>query len=68
MIQPKRKTKDMVLCVECKKPIHVDDLGMIDKRGMWHKQCLFKILYMNPDKFLTGAEIKTKIHENETRN
>lgn len=35
---PKRKTKEMVLCVECKRPIHIDDLAMITKEGMWGKK------------------------------
>jgi len=54
----------MVLCVNCKKPIHVDDLGMINKDGLWHKECLFKILYLNPDNFLTGMEVKVKKKSN----
>ena len=60
MKQPKRKTKEMVLCVECKKPIHIDDLAMITKDGMYHKDCAFKVFYMNSEGFLTGSEMKTK--------
>lgn len=66
--KPRRKTKDMVLCVSCKKPIHADDLGMITKEGLWHKQCLFRILYQTPDCFLTGVEVKVKSSLLEVRN
>lgn len=58
--RPKRKTKKMVLCVSCKNPIHRDDLGMITKEGLWHRQCLFQIIYQTPDCFLTGYEIRVK--------
>ena len=61
MKQPKRKTKEMILCVECKKPIHIDDLAMVTKEGMYHKSCTFKVFYMNSKGFLTGYEFKTKL-------
>ncbi len=60
MKKPKRKTKDMVLCVECKKPIHIDDLAMITKEGMYHKGCCFRVLWQRPDGFLLGFEGKVK--------
>lgn len=66
--KPKRKTKNMVLCVSCKKPIHKEDLGMINKNGMWHKQCTFRILWQTPDCFLTGVEVKVKEKFMEVRN
>ena len=58
MKKPKRLTKDMVLCAECKRPIHIDDLALISNEGMFHKECCFKIFYKNPSGFLTGAEIR----------
>lgn len=60
MKTPKRITKEMVLCAECKKPIHIDDLALISKEGMFHKECCFKIFYQNPDGFLTGEEVRIK--------
>lgn len=56
MKKPKRQTKEMVLCVECKKPIHLDDLGMISKEGLWHQECLFRIARLNPERFIIGYE------------
>ena len=60
MIKPKRRTKDMVLCAECKKPIHIDDFAGVTPEGIWHKECLFRIFYKNKDGFLTGLEYKIK--------
>ena len=60
MIKLKRRTKDMVLCAYCKKPIHIDDLALISKEGMFHKECCFKILYQDSSGFLTGAEVKIR--------
>ena len=28
-----------VKCARCGKKIHVDDLALINKKGMWHKKC-----------------------------
>jgi hypothetical protein len=61
MKKPKRTKPYHVKCVVCKKPIHIDDLGLINQKGMYHKQCLFKIYWMDSDKFLTGCEMKSSI-------
>lgn len=63
MIKPKRKTKDMVLCFECKQPIHFDDLAMITKDGLRHKGCCFRIFWLTQDNFIIGYESKVKSKE-----
>jgi hypothetical protein len=63
MKKPKRRTKEMVLCPECKKPVHIDDWAMTDKRGFWHRQCIFKVFYQNPEGFLTGGEMRIREHK-----
>lgn len=60
MIKPKRRTKEMILCADCKKPIHIDDLALISKEGMFHKECCFKIFCQNPEGFLIGAEMRIR--------
>jgi hypothetical protein len=60
MIQkPKRKTKEMILCAECNKPIHIDDLGVVSYKGLYHKDCCFKIYQLHQG-FLIGVEMKVK--------
>ena len=59
MKQPKRKNKRMVLCAECGKPIHIDDLGLISKEGMFHQECTFRVLHTRED-FIEGYEVKIK--------
>ncbi len=63
MKKPKRTKPEHVRCPECKKPVHIDDLGMIDKRGFWHKECIFKIYYQDLLGFLLGGEIKTRVRD-----
>ena len=29
-----------VLCPGCNKPIHIEDLAMVDERGFWHSDCI----------------------------
>ena len=41
MKQPKRTKPEMAKCPECKRAVHIDDLGMVDKNGFLHKNCLF---------------------------
>lgn len=59
MKQPKRKTKNMVLCADCKKPIHIEDIGLISKEGMFHKECIFRVLHTNKE-FIEGYEVKVR--------
>lgn len=33
------KKNKYVKCARCGKKIHVDDLALINKKGMWHKKC-----------------------------
>jgi hypothetical protein len=61
--KPKRTKPEHVKCVICKKPIHIDDLGIINNKGMYHKNCYFKIYYQDPFGFLTGFEAKAKEHK-----
>ena len=60
MKKPLRKTKDMILCVECKSPIHIDDLGLMSKEGLYHKECSFKIVYQDQKGFIFGFEGRVK--------
>lgn len=34
------KKQKRVICPICKKPIHIDDFGRIDKEGVYHTQCI----------------------------
>ena len=34
----------LVKCPECKKKIHIDDFGAIDKKGVYHSKCIVKKL------------------------
>lgn len=45
MKEPKEIKKEHVLCISCKKPIHIDELGAINKQGMCHNNicCLIDI-------------------------
>ena len=36
------KKSNMILCQSCGNPIHITDLGMIKKEGMWHKECCLR--------------------------
>jgi hypothetical protein len=56
MKKPNKITKNMVLCAKCKKPIHIDDLALISKEGMYHKKCAFELFLQNPDGFLITEE------------
>lgn len=40
MKQPKIIKKEHVLCRFCNKPIHIDDLGGIDKKGFFHSDII----------------------------
>lgn len=62
MKKPKYTKKEHIKCAECKKAIHIDDLGMISNKGMYHKDCIFKISWMDSNNFLTGYETKIKTH------
>jgi len=45
MKRPKKVKKEHIKCVSCGEPIHIDDLGGIIKKGMFHNNvvCLLPI-------------------------
>ena len=61
--KPKYTKKEYIKCVQCNKPIYIDDLGMINKDGLWHKECYFRVCYLDSKGFIYGYE--TKVRKNE---
>lgn len=38
-LQESYRVAKKVLCPKCNKPVHIDDVGMINKDGIWHRDC-----------------------------
>lgn len=60
MIKAKRSKPEYVKCAYCKRPIHIDDLGVISTKGLFHKECCFRVLMQDPNSFITGYEVKIR--------
>jgi len=62
MKTPKKIKPEHVLCVSCKKPIHIKDFGAITKEGFWHNNafCILDLIKLREEKTQPQEVEKTK--------